>query len=45
MPFIGINTELYGKINIQLNNNYPLQGLGELGLDPAERTAESAADP
>jgi hypothetical protein len=33
-------SKLYGKINMQLNNNYPTGGLGELGCDPAERTAE-----
>jgi len=34
-----------GKINIQPFNNYPTQGLGELGSDPAERTTESVVDP
>jgi hypothetical protein len=34
-----------GKINIPINNNYPLKVWGSWESDPAERTAESVVDP
>jgi hypothetical protein len=37
--------ELVRKIKIQLNNIIPFKVYGELGSDPAERTANRAVDP